>query len=221
MRSVHWAVNDSPAEVTNLPTDLLWGEEAIEEELLGLRYRVRPGAFLQTNTEMCEVLYELAREYAALTGEETVYDLYCGIGTIGLTLARDALTVWGIEYSEESVACAVENAELNGLANAAFFAGDVARDLDELPAAPARPTSSSSTRRAPASPARRSGGSGSCRRRGSSTSPATRRRWPGTRRSSSATTATASTASARWTCSPTRRTSRRVASFTLADEPPK
>jgi 23S rRNA (uracil1939-C5)-methyltransferase len=132
VRSVHWAVNDSPAEVTNLPTDLLWGEEAIEEELLGLRYRVRPNAFLQTNTEMCEVLYELARDYAGLTGDETVYDLYCGIGTIGLTLARDALTVWGIEYSEESIACAVENAQLNAVANAAFFAGDVARDLDEL-----------------------------------------------------------------------------------------
>ena len=132
VRSIHWAVNDSPAEVTNLPTDLLWGEEAIEEEILGLRYRVRPGSFLQTNTEMCEVLYALAGEYAALTGDETVYDLYCGIGTIGLTLARDALTVWGIEYSEESIACAVENAALNGSANAAFFAGDVARDLDEL-----------------------------------------------------------------------------------------
>jgi 23S rRNA (uracil1939-C5)-methyltransferase len=125
-------VNDSPAEVTNLPTDLLWGEEAIEEELLGLRYRVRPNAFLQTNTEMCEVLYGLAAEFAALTGNETVYDLYCGIGTIGLTLARDALTVWGIEHSEESIACAVENAQLNAVANAAFFAGDVARDLDEL-----------------------------------------------------------------------------------------
>jgi 23S rRNA (uracil1939-C5)-methyltransferase len=132
VKSVHWAVNDSPAEVTNLPTDLLWGEEAIEEQLLGLRYRVRPNAFLQTNTEMCEALYRLAHEYAGLTGEETVYDLYCGIGTIGLTLARDALTVWGIESSEESIACAVENAELNGLPNAAFFAGDVTRDLDEL-----------------------------------------------------------------------------------------
>ncbi len=132
VRSVQWAVNDSPAEVTNLPTDLLWGDEAIEEQILGLRFRVRPNAFLQTNTEMCEVLYSLAAEYAALTGEETVYDLYCGIGTIGLTLARDALTVWGIEYSEESIACAVENAQLNGIANGAFFAGDVARDLDEL-----------------------------------------------------------------------------------------
>ncbi len=132
VRSIHWAVNDSPAEVTNLPTDLLWGEEAIEEELVGLRYRVRPNAFLQTNTEMCEVLYGIAAEFAELTGNETVYDLYCGIGTIGLTLARDALTVWGIEYSEESIACAVENAELNGVANSAFFAGDVGRDLDEL-----------------------------------------------------------------------------------------
>ena len=69
VRSIHWAVNDSPAEVTNLPTRLLWGEEAIEEELLGLRFRVRPNAFLQTNTEMAEMLYRLAIEYAALTGE--------------------------------------------------------------------------------------------------------------------------------------------------------
>ncbi|MGH2997139.1 MAG: 23S rRNA (uracil(1939)-C(5))-methyltransferase RlmD, partial [Gaiellaceae bacterium] len=139
VRSIHWAVNDTPAEVTNLPTTLLWGEEAIEEEILGLRVRVRPNAFLQTNTAMCEVLYRLAGEYAALTGEETVYDLYCGTGTIGLALARDALTVWGIEASEESVACAVENAELNGLANAAFFAGEVGRDLEELSDRAGRP----------------------------------------------------------------------------------
>ena len=132
VRSVHRAVNDSAAEVTNLPTTLLWGEDAIEEEILGLRFRLRPNAFLQTNTEMCEVLYRLAGEYAALTGEETVYDLYSGTGTIGLSLAGSALTVWGIELSEESVACAVENAQLNGIANAAFFAGDVGRDLDEL-----------------------------------------------------------------------------------------
>jgi 23S rRNA (uracil1939-C5)-methyltransferase len=131
-RSIHWSVNDSPAEVTHLPTTLLWGEEAIEEELCGLRFRVRPNAFLQTNTAMAERLYALAREYAGLTGQETVYDLYCGIGTIGLTMASDALTVWGIEVSEESVACALENAELNGIANAAFFAGEVGASLEEL-----------------------------------------------------------------------------------------
>ena len=132
VRSIHWAVNESEAEVTNLPTQLLWGEEAIEEELCGLRFRVRPNAFLQTNTTMAERLYEIAREYAALTGGETVYDLYCGIGTIGLVLAGDALTVWGIELSEESVACALENAELNGIGNAAFFAGNVGQSLRDL-----------------------------------------------------------------------------------------
>ncbi|HEX3255123.1 MAG TPA: 23S rRNA (uracil(1939)-C(5))-methyltransferase RlmD [Gaiellaceae bacterium] len=132
VRSIHWAVNDTPAEVTNVPSRLLWGDEAIEEEILGLRFRVRPNAFLQTNTAMCEKLYSLVMDYASLTGEETVYDLYCGTGTIGLSLAREALTVWGIEGSEESVACAVENAELNGLANAAFFAGEVGADVEEL-----------------------------------------------------------------------------------------
>jgi 23S rRNA (uracil1939-C5)-methyltransferase len=132
VRSIHWAVNDTPAEVTNLPTTLLWGDEAIEEEILGLRFRIRPNAFLQTNTEMAETLYALARQAAGLTGAETVYDLYCGTGTIGLALARDALTVWGVDVSEESIACAIENAELNGVGNAAFFAGNVSQSLEEL-----------------------------------------------------------------------------------------
>jgi 23S rRNA (uracil1939-C5)-methyltransferase len=132
VRSVSWGVNDRPAEVTNVPTRLLWGEDAIEEELCGLRFRIRPNAFLQTNTAMAERLYELAVGYADLTGSETVYDLYCGTGTIALALARHALTVWGIEVSEESVACAIENAELNGITNTAFFAGEVARSLEEL-----------------------------------------------------------------------------------------
>jgi 23S rRNA (uracil1939-C5)-methyltransferase len=135
VRSIHWAINDRPAEVTrDLPTRLLHGEEAIEEELCGLRVRVGPNAFLQTNTSMAARLYELAGEYAQLSGGETVYDLYCGTGTIGLTLARNALTVWGVELSEEAVACAIDNAALNGIANAAFFAGDVGRSLEDLQA---------------------------------------------------------------------------------------
>ena len=68
VRSIHWAINDTPAEQTNLPTKLLWGDDAIEEEILGLRFRVRPSAFLQTNTEMAARLYELAREYARAHG---------------------------------------------------------------------------------------------------------------------------------------------------------
>ncbi len=132
VRSIYHAVNDRPAEVTNVPGKLLWGEDAIEEKILGLRFRVRPNAFLQTNTAMAEVLYSLALEYAGLTGEETVFDLYCGTGTIGLSMAREALTVWGVEVSEESVACAIENAELNGITNTAFFAGEVADSIEEL-----------------------------------------------------------------------------------------
>ena len=132
VRSIHWAINDTPAEQTNLPTRLLWGEDAIEEEILGLRFRVRPSAFLQTNTEMAARLYELAREYAALTGTENVYDLYCGTGTIGLALAAQAKAVWGLEISEEAVACAIENAELNGIENARFFAGNVGQTVEEL-----------------------------------------------------------------------------------------
>jgi 23S rRNA (uracil1939-C5)-methyltransferase len=115
-----------------LPTQLLWGTEWIEEELSGLRFRVRPNAFLQTNTWMAEKLYALARDAAKLTGGETVWDLYCGIGTIGLSMAADALTVWGIEVSEESVACALENAEINGITNAAFFAGNVGLVVQDL-----------------------------------------------------------------------------------------
>jgi 23S rRNA (uracil1939-C5)-methyltransferase len=132
VRSIHWSVNRGVAEVTNLPTELLWGEDAIEEEIGGLRFRVRPNAFLQTNTEMAERLYAIAREFAQLQGGETVYDLYCGIGTIGLSLAASALTVWGIEISEESVACAIENQELNGIGNVAFFAGNVGEVLRDL-----------------------------------------------------------------------------------------
>jgi 23S rRNA (uracil1939-C5)-methyltransferase len=132
VRSIHWSVNEGLAEVTNLPTELLWGEDAIEEEIGGLCFRVRPNAFLQTNTEMAGQLYAIAREFAGLTGGETVYDLYCGIGTIGLSMAAQAMTVWGIEISEESVACAIENAELNSVGNSAFFAGNVGEVLREL-----------------------------------------------------------------------------------------
>jgi 23S rRNA (uracil1939-C5)-methyltransferase len=132
VRSIHWAINDQPSEITNLPTKLLWGDAWIEEEILGLRYRLRPNAFMQTNTEMAEVLYALARDAAGLTGRENVFDLYCGTGTIGLALASAAAHVWGVEISEESVACAIENATENGIDNTSFFAGNVGQSLEEL-----------------------------------------------------------------------------------------
>jgi 23S rRNA (uracil1939-C5)-methyltransferase len=106
-------------------TDVIRGEEHIEEELLGLRFRISPEAFFQTNTEMAEVLYRSASELAGLSGRERVVDLYCGIGTIALSLALDAAEVVGVEIVERAVADAIENAKLNGIDNARFFAGDV------------------------------------------------------------------------------------------------
>ena len=90
-----------------------------------LRFRISPDAFFQTNTEMAERLYALAAELAGLTGRERVFDLYCGIGTIALALALEAGEVWGVEIVERAVADAIENAKLNGVDNASFFAGDV------------------------------------------------------------------------------------------------
>ncbi len=132
VRSIYWAVNEGPSEVTNFAAELVWGEEVIEEKIGDLRFRLRPNSFLQTNTAMAERLYGLAREYAGLSGSETVWDLYCGTGTIALSLAADALSVWGIEISEEAVACALENAERNAVGNAAFFAGNVGQAIEEL-----------------------------------------------------------------------------------------
>jgi 23S rRNA (uracil1939-C5)-methyltransferase len=124
--SVLWTRAASVAETTREgETDVLKGDERIEEELLGLRFRISPDAFFQTNTEMAEVLYRNAAELAGLTGRERVIDLYCGIGTIALALALDASEVVGVELVERAVADAIDNARLNGIDNARFFAGDV------------------------------------------------------------------------------------------------
>jgi 23S rRNA (uracil1939-C5)-methyltransferase len=116
-------VIDGPAGGTEGPTGVL-GEEHLEEELAGLRLRISPTAFFQTNTVMAERLYGVAKEFAGLTGSERVYDLYCGIGAIGLTMAADAGEVWGIESVPEAVADAERNGKRNGIANARFVAAD-------------------------------------------------------------------------------------------------
>jgi 23S rRNA (uracil1939-C5)-methyltransferase len=121
-----WTRATSVAETTRAgETQVVKGKAELEEELSGLRFRISPDAFFQTNTEMAEQLYGAAIELAALTGRERVLDLFCGIGTIALTLALDAAEVWGVEIVEEAVADAIENARLNGIDNAHFFAGDV------------------------------------------------------------------------------------------------
>ena len=120
-------------------SEVLHGTEAIEEELGGLRLRISADAFFQTNTEMAERLYGLAAEYAGLQGWERVYDLFCGIGTIGLSLAPRAGEVWGLEIVEEAIADAIANARRNEIDNARFFAGDVRLALREMVETSGRP----------------------------------------------------------------------------------
>ena len=117
-------VVEGPGGGTDGLTGVL-GEEFLEEELAQLRLRVSASAFFQTNTETAERLYAIAAGYAQLSGRERVFDLYCGIGTIGLALASQAGEVWGIETGLEAVADAEENARRNRIANASFIAADV------------------------------------------------------------------------------------------------
>ncbi len=104
---------------------VIWGKKTITDELCGLTFEISPNSFYQVNAPGAEKLYEKAMEYAALTGDETVWDLYCGIGTITLLAAKYAKSVLGIEVVKKAVENARENAKRNGILNAKFLAGDV------------------------------------------------------------------------------------------------
>ena len=128
-----WTRAEGVAETTHGgETKAVKGPAFLEEELSGLSFRISPDAFFQTNTEMAEVLYGAAVELAALTGRERVLDLFCGIGTIALVVGLDSAEVWGVELIEDAVADAIQNAKLNGVDNARFFAGDVRLVMREL-----------------------------------------------------------------------------------------
>lgn len=110
---------------------LLAGREWIEDRLCGKTFRISAGAFYQVNHDACELLYGIAKERAALSGKETLLDLYCGIGTIGLSMADSAKEVIGIEIVDEAVERSTENAKRNGVSHAAFYCGD-ASDAKKL-----------------------------------------------------------------------------------------
>jgi 23S rRNA (uracil1939-C5)-methyltransferase len=120
-------------------TELVSGSPTIAEELGGLRFRLSAQAFFQTNTEMAEKLYAVAAEVAGLAGWERVYDLFCGIGTIGLSLSTKSGEIWGLEIVEEAIADAIANAKLNEISNVHFFAGDVRLALRDLVEKAGRP----------------------------------------------------------------------------------
>jgi 23S rRNA (uracil1939-C5)-methyltransferase len=140
LSGVLWTQSAALAETTiGGDTELVWGEAQLPERLGELDLRISPEAFFQTNTEMAEVLYGIAAEYAALQGWERLFDLYCGTGTIALTLAPRAGEVWGVEIVEEAVADAIAAAKRNAVPNARFFAGDARLALPELVSRAGRP----------------------------------------------------------------------------------
>jgi 23S rRNA (uracil1939-C5)-methyltransferase len=116
-------VIEGPSGGTDGPTGVL-GQEYLTEELAGIRFRISPTAFFQTNTEMAERLYAIAGEFAGLTGTERVLDLYCGIGSIALSLAPQTGEIWGVELVPDAVADAEANARAAGIENARFRSAD-------------------------------------------------------------------------------------------------
>ena len=181
VRSIHWAVNDRPAEVTNLPTGCSGARRRSRRSCSGCASACGRTRSCRRTRRMAERLYELALEYAGLTGDETVYDLYCGIGTIGLSLAaRRADGVGDRGLGGVGRLRARERRPERDHERGVLRRRRRRRRSRSCASARARRTSSSSTRRAPGSPGRRCGGSARSARRGSSTSRATRRRSPAT-----------------------------------------
>jgi 23S rRNA (uracil1939-C5)-methyltransferase len=110
----------------------LWGSDTITDYIGEFRFNISPLSFFQVNPVQTELLYSKALEYADLTGEETVFDAYCGTGTISLFLSQKAKKVYGVEIIEAAIVNARENAKLNGIHNAEFFVGEAEKVIPEL-----------------------------------------------------------------------------------------
>lgn len=128
MYAVNTKVNDTLGDIDIVAYK---GKPYIEEEMEGLRFRVGPKSFYQTNSRQAYQLYKVARDFARLSGNELVYDLYTGTGTIANFVSRKARKVIGIEYVEDAVADARVNAQVNGIENVEFFAGDMKDVLND------------------------------------------------------------------------------------------
>lgn len=127
--TINRKMNDSLQDQTPI---LYHGNPFAIEQLGNLKFKVSPKSFFQTNTKQAERLYQITKDFADLKGHEIVYDLYCGTGSIGIFLSDRAKKIVGVEVVEEAVEDAHENATLNGINNAAFFAGDVANVCNDV-----------------------------------------------------------------------------------------
>ena len=124
MKSITLNVNKEKTNVI-MGTEIIpvWGEKYITDYIGDVKFRISPLSFYQVNPIQTEKLYKKALEYAGLNGDETVWDLYCGIGTISLFLAQKAKKVYGVEIVPNAIMDARENAKLNNLSNVEFFVG--------------------------------------------------------------------------------------------------
>jgi 23S rRNA (uracil1939-C5)-methyltransferase len=114
--------NDS---LNGLEPQIFSGKGFVIEKLGDFNFKISPKSFFQTNTKQAEVLYNVVKDFAALTGKEIVYDLYCGTGSIGIFLSNDAKKIIGVDVIEDAIHDAKENAALNNIQSASFFSGDV------------------------------------------------------------------------------------------------
>ena len=132
LNSLMYVINSKGNDtITDQEIILFKGNDHIFEEMEGLRFKIGPKSFYQTNSEQAHALYRVARDFAALTGTETVYDLYTGTGTIANFVSSKAKKVIGIEYVPEAIEDAKTNSEINGIGNTIFFAGDMKDVLNE------------------------------------------------------------------------------------------
>ena len=130
--SLLYIINQKANDTITDQEVIVWsGRDFIYEEMEGLKFKIGPKSFFQTNSEQAYHLYEIAREFAQLTGDELVYDLYTGTGTIANFIAREAKKVIGVEYVEEAIEDAKVNSKINGIENTLFFAGDMKDVLNE------------------------------------------------------------------------------------------
>ena len=124
--SLNYTINAKKNDtIYDLEVVCYYGKPFIEEHLEDFRFKISPKSFFQTNTKQAEKLYQITRDFAGLSGEEIVYDLYCGTGSIGIFLSKNAQKVIGIETVPDAIEDAKVNAEWNGLSHCHFFAGDV------------------------------------------------------------------------------------------------
>ena len=129
--SLLWVINSKGNDTIHDQEIVVYkGNDHILEEMEGLKFKIGPKSFYQTNSEQAHELYKVAREYAGLQGHEVVYDLYTGTGTIANFIARNVKKVVGIEYVPEAIEDAHVNSELNGISNTVFFAGDMKKILN-------------------------------------------------------------------------------------------